>query len=262
MKRRVIIITNAGKVGSENYCEGVYRDKENYISFFKSGYGGYYSDSEIRPFDKPSKAKVREELLQLTRDEIEFSIIVFCGHGWYSTISESNIFELNDNKEQIDSLELRANAKKRIIIEDNCREPYSEYITDSLIKSFSAEALFEDYRQRINPEECKRYYNKEISECPEQLIIGQACKIGETAGDSSSTGGYYSSSLLKKTKETAENDLQSVDLTKSYKTYNFPSNHNLAVPIVQKRSGNKQNPQIEKPRYSDSSNYLPFAIIA
>lgn len=262
MKRRVIIITNAGKVGSENYCKGVYKDKENYISFFKSGFGGYYSDFEIRPFDKPSKAKVGEELSLLTRDDIEFSIIVFCGHGWYSTVSESNIFELNDNKEQIDSLELRTNVKKRIIIEDNCREPYSEYMTESLIKSFSAEALFEDYRRLINPEECKKYYNKKISECPEQLIIGQACRIGETAGDSSSTGGYYSSSLLKKTKDTVEDDLQSVNLTKSYKTYSFPSNHNLAVSVVQKRSGNKQNPQIEKPRYSDSSNYLPFAVIA
>ncbi len=262
MKRRVIIITNAGKVGSENYCQGVYKDKENYISFLKSGYGGYYSDSEIRYLDKPSREKVREELSLLTKNEIEFSIIVFCGHGWYSTMSESNIFELNDNGDLIDSLELRTNAKKRIIIEDNCREPYSEYITDNLIKSFSAGGLFEEYHKRINPEECKKYYNKKISECPEQVIIGQACSIGETAGDSSSTGGYYSSCLLKKTKEMVESGLITIDLSSNYSTYSFPFIHNLAVPVVQKRSGNKQNPQIEKPRYSVSDNYLPFAVIA
>ena len=164
MKRRILIITNAGKVGADNYCEGVYRDKENYISFFKSGYGGYYSDTEIRAFDKPTKAKVREEISNLTNDNIEFSIIIFCGHGWYSTISNSNIFELNDSKEQIDSLELRTGAKKRIIIEDNCREPHPEYITESLSKAFSATALSENRNQQINLEECKRYYNKKILE--------------------------------------------------------------------------------------------------
>src|SRR5690554_1979634 len=104
MKRRIIIITNAGKVGADNYCEGVFRDRENYINFFKAAYGGFYADSEIRPLDKPSKLKVRAELKALVNDNIEFSIIVFCGHGWYSTISSSNIFQLNDT-EEIDSLE-------------------------------------------------------------------------------------------------------------------------------------------------------------
>jgi len=262
MKRRILIITNAGKVGTDNYCHGVYKDMENYVSFFKSGYGGYYADAEIRTFDKPTKAKVREELSNLTKDAIEFSILIFCGHGWYSTISNSNIFTLNDSNEEIDSLEFRVGAKKRIVIEDNCREAYPEYISESLIKGFSARALYEDRRQHIDPEQCKKYYNEKISACPEQLIIGQACSIGEFAGDSSSTGGYYSSSLLKQTVDTATEDLQTVDLSKSYKTYNFPSSHNNAVPLVRARSGNKQNPQIEKPRINDANNYLPFAVIA
>lgn len=262
MKRRIIILTNAGIEGTENYCDGVFRDKENYISFFKSGYGGYYSDTEIRTYDKPSKSKVREEISNLTNDKIEFSIIIFCGHGWYSTISNSNIFELNDNKEQIDSLELRSGAKKRIIIEDNCRKPHDEYLTESMSKVFSTTSLSENRNQQINLEECKRFYNKKISECPEQIIIGQACNIGEVAGDSSSTGGYYSSSLLKQTLNTAKEDLRSIDLLNNFIVYNFPLSHNNAVPIVIARSGNTQNPQIEKPRLSDPNNYLPFAVIA
>lgn len=262
MKRRIIIITNAGKVGADNYCEGVYKDKENYTSFFKSGYGGYYADVELRIFDKPTKSKVREELSNLTKDGIEFSILIFCGHGWYSTVSNSNIFTLNDNNEEIDSLEFRVGSKKRIVIEDNCRKAYPEYIAESLIKGFSALALSAARKQRIDPEQCKKHYIEKISACPEQLIIGQACSIGELAGDSSSTGGYYSSSLLKQTVDTAISDLQSIDLSKSYKSYNFPSSHNNAVPIVRSRSGNKQNPQIEKPRINDSDDYLPFAIIA
>lgn len=262
MKRRILIITNAGKVGADNYCEGVFKDRANYVAFFKAGYGGYYSDSEIRTFDKPTKAKVREELSLLSTDGIEFSILIFCGHGWYSTVSNTSIFELNDSKEQIDSIEFRAGAKKRIIIEDNCRKPHKEYINESLIKGFSAMALSDGHRRQVNPEECKILYNQKITSCPQQIIIGQACSVGELAGDSPTNGGYYSGSLLKQAVRTAEADLQSIDLSKSYKTYSFPSSHNNAVPLVQSLSGNTQNPQIEKPRVSDANDYLPFAVIA
>lgn len=262
MKRRILIITNAGKVGEENYCEGVFKDKANYVAFFKAGYGGYYSDSEIRTFDKPTKANVREELSLLTKDGIEFSILIFCGHGWYSTVSSSNIFQLNDSNEEIDSLEFRAGAKKRIVIEDNCRMPHKEYINENLIKGFSAMALSDGHRRQVSPEQCKIYYNNKITSCPEQIIIGQACGVGELAGDSPTNGGYYSGSLLKKTVRTAETDLQSFDLSISYKTYSFPLCHNNAVPLVISLSGNTQNPKLEKPRVSDISDYLPFAVIA
>lgn len=261
MKRRIIIITNPGKIGSDSYCEGVNKDRENYISFFKEAYGGFYSDSEIRTLNKPSKVKVREELSLLKKDDIEFSILIFCGHGWYSTVSNSNIFHINDT-EEIDSLEFRQNAKKRIIIEDNCRKPHPEYIRDSLIKAFSAGGVLESTIRQLNPADCKLYYNQRITECPEQIICAHGCSVGETAGDSSSNGGYYSSSLLKQTAKTVENDIKSIDLSKSFRTYNFPSCHTNAIPLVQSLSGNKQNPQIEKPRLSEPNEYLPFAVIA
>lgn len=261
MKRRIIIITNAGKIGAENYCDGVFKDKDNYISFFKEAYGGYYSDSEIRHFDKPTKVKVRQELALLKNDVIEFSILIFCGHGWFSTISQSNIYQINDS-EEIDSLEFRENANKRIIIEDNCRKPHQEYVTESLIKSFSVRALNDSTTQQLNPTECRLYYNRRISECPEQIICAQACDIGEIAGDSSSKGGYYSSSLLRQAVNTVESEMKTIKLSISYNVFSFPSCHNKAIPSVLTLSGNKQNPQIDKPRFENSSEYLPFAVIA
>jgi len=262
MKRRVLIITNAGKVGASNYCDGVLKDKENYVSFFTSAYGGYFSNSEIKILNKPIKSALKSELSALTLDNIEFSIIVFCGHGWYSTRSESNILCLNDLGEEIDSLDLRTNYNKRIIIEDCCREKHDEYISDSLLKAFSGVRLFESSGKILNPEECKRYYNKTIEECPKQLICAMASDIDETAGDDSRIGGYYSASLLKETESMVENALDNIDLSKKYRAFNFPSCHIGAAPRVQKRSGNKQNPQIEKPRFNEGKSYLPFAIIA
>lgn len=263
MKRRILIITNPGKIGASNYCQGVIKDKENYVSFFTSACGGYFSSSEeIRVLEKPSKVILQRELLALTLDSIEFSIIVFCGHGWYSTRSESNILCLNDMGEEIDSLDLRVNYNKRIIIEDCCREKHDEYIAESLIKAFSGVRLYDSGGKILNPEECKRYYNKTIEECSKQLICTMACDIDETAGDDSRTGGYYSASLLKETESMVESALQSVNLSEKYRVFNFPSCHMGAVPRVQRKSGNKQNPQIDKPRFSDEKSYLPFAIIA
>lgn len=261
MKRRILIITNAGKVGADNYCEGVYRDSENYISFFKEAYGGVYIDSEIRLLDKPRLTKVQEELSNMTKDEIDFSIVIFCGHGWYSTKSNSNIFELNDS-ESIDSLEFRQGARKRIIIEDNCRKPSPEYATESLRKAFSARALFDSKNQQLNPVHCKHFYNKRISDCSEQIIIAHACNIGEFADESSSSGGYYSSSLLKATRDKVQTQINQINLSEHYSIFSFPHCHNIAIPLVQELSGNKQNPQIDKPRLSNGDEYLPFSVIA
>ncbi len=261
MKRRILIITNPGVVGSSTYCEGVNKDRENYLSFFKSAIGGYYSESEIRLLDKQSVLRIREELRLLQSDIIDFSIIIFCGHGWYSTTNETNILCINDN-EQFDSIEFRRNYKKRIIIEDNCREKHAEYIFDSLQKSINAIHFFGEGGKIINPEQCKYYYNKRIEECPEQLIYSTGCNIGETAGDSSSKGGYYSSSLLKETRGMVENALKITDISKVYKIFNFPACHDSAVPKVRTLSDNKQNPQIEKPRFSNNLSHLPFAVIA
>lgn len=257
MKRRVIIITNPGKNNAPNYCKGVYKDASNYESFFKSPYGGYYSSDEIRIFDKPSKLRVLTELSLLNIQDIEFSIIIFCGHAFYSTISESNILEINDN-EQIDSLDLRKNAKKRIIIEDNCREPHAQYIVESYTKMFSVK---DSTGQQLDPIRCQKVYNEQIEKCPNQLIIGMACDIGETAGDSETSGGFYSSSLLKATKNLAEQNLKHTNLKNSFKTFSFPECHDAAIPLVKRLSGNLQNPKITKTRL-DETKYLPFAVIA
>ncbi|MGC4021699.1 MAG: caspase family protein [Cyclobacteriaceae bacterium] len=260
INRRVIMLTNPGKNGESNYCPGVYVDQRNYFSYFTQPYGGYWSSSELRHFDKPSKQTVYKELDLIKQDDIEFSIIIFCGHGWYSSRSNSNILVLNDLKEEMDSLDLRIGSNKRIIILDNCREVHDQYISENLVKGFSADALRSRERKTLNPEVCRALYNKTISDSPGQIINSYACGLNEYAGDSSTLGGYYSSSLLGASKDWAENEMNRIDLSTKYSILNFPIAHNQSVPIVQRLSANKQNPQIDKPRSANA--FLPFAIVA
>jgi hypothetical protein len=261
MKRRVLVITNPGKKDATNYCEGVYRDKENYFNYFNAPYGGYWSSSELRHLDKPSKSKVQAELKSLSDDQIEFSIIIFCGHGWYSSIDKTTVIELNDT-DQMNALDLRINANKRIIILDNCRKVYPTAINASLEKTFNARMLLEKAGTKINPELCKIYYNDAIDKCPKQINISYGYNLTEVAGDDPRFGGYYSTSLIGASKDWAENNLQSIGLSKRKAVAVFPECHNLSLVNVRLLSGGTQNPQIESPRVSSNNDYLPFAIVA
>lgn len=258
MKRRVLVITNPGEKGEDNYCGGVYVDGDNYKNYFKAPYGGYWSESEITILDKPSKTTVQTELNNLT--DHDFSIIIFCGHGWYSSLSASNILTLNKT-ESLDSNDLRKNANKRIIILDSCRKVHKEYITDEILKSrMMSESLLG--LSKLNPLACKEHYIETINMCPKQLIVGYAANLNELAGDSQTKGGFYSSSLIKASVDWVDNSIGSIVPSKNFLVSRFPSRHDNSAPLVEKLSGNTQHPQIEKPRVSDTNDYLPFGILA
>ena len=79
------------------------------------------------------------------------------------------------------------------------------------------------------------------------------CDIGETSGDDSRKGGYYTQSLLKACynfQDKYKNESKSYYLSCAIA-------HEQAKKLVVKLKSD-QNPQIEKPR---SGNYFPLAII-
>lgn len=258
MRRRVLIFINPGVQGEEDYCRGVLKDRDNYISFFKEPYGGLWNDSEIIRKLRPAKSEVLQELCALRNDRIDFSIIIFCGHGFYSTDTESTIINLNDQNELFNSDDFKFYTGKSIIIIDSCR--VESTITEATIileqRTFAKAGLVSD------PEGCKRLYNNRILECDEQVIISYSCDIGEKSYDNSSLGGFYSSrGLLNVTKELVRANPLTPRMISEDKCFifSFPKCHELARPRVQSLSGNKQNPQIEKPT---NGTYLPFAIVA
>ncbi len=254
MKRRILIITNPGEKGDKHYCEGVYRDKENYLSYFQEPYGGYYSRDEIRYFDKPNKITVLNELNNLKSDGVVLSIIIFCGHGWYSSKSGSNILKLNAFDE-FDSLDLRKDYNRRIVILDCCREVQNRYILEEKFRSYS-EIIKGSTTRRLDPIACRNLYNAQVQQSPSQFIVTYGCSINEYCGDDSQFGGYYSSSLVIAAKGWVETHMNKSNTA----IFSISIAHEYSKPRVEKLSDGKQNPTIELSSRSGGS--LPFGVLA
>jgi hypothetical protein len=249
MKRQALIIANPGEEGTEGHLQGVIKDVANYRSFLLSAIGGLWRASEIIDMMMPSLARVRETVRSTSASD--YALIIFCGHGCFSTPLNSTVIELRDG-EDMNSDELRAGAPKQTLILDCCRVRSAVIptpMTDSIKLAKSME--------NINPDECRKYYDKKIQECANGLVVMHACSIGESAGDDAQKGGYYSFNLLEAGKTWARSS--TVDTSRYIGLFSVVQAHQDATPRVQRVSANRQNPTIEKPR---SEPYYPLAIIA
>lgn len=233
---------------------GVNVDIKNLRDFFKSPIGGLWYDTEITTLISPSANDIRRqiELLKIN----DYSLIFFAGHGYHSIERKRTILHIN-SKETFDSLELRVGAAKHSLIMDCCRKPESER---RLLKATMESMSFDSARaQQPDPAQCRRYFDKAIGDCENGLVVMNSCSIDETAGESSSEGGYYTSCLIDSANEWAKNRLRTIDLTKNYATSSTQERHNSATAHVKSLSGGRQNPTFESPR---SEKKFPFAVIA
>lgn len=233
---------------------GVNIDINNLRNFFKSPIGGFWHDSEITTLISPSTNDIRRqaELLRFN----DYSLIFFAGHGHYSIEKKQTILQIN-SRETFDSLELRIGAAKHSLIIDCCRKPESER---RLLKAAMESMSLDSARtQQPDPAQCRFYFDKAIDNCENGLVVMNSCSIGETAGESSSEGGYYTSSLIDSANEWAKKKLRTIDLAKDFDILSTQECHNFAATQVKILSGARQNPTFESPR---SENKFPFAVIA
>lgn len=238
----------------DNKIPGVIVDINNLRDFFKSPIGGLWYDKEITTLISPSTNDIRRqiELLKIN----DYSLIFFAGHGYHAIERKRTILHINST-ETFDSLELRVGAAKHSLIMDCCRKSESER---RLLKAASESMSFDSARtQQPDPAQCRHYFDKAIGDCENGLVVMNSCSIDETAGESSSDGGYYTSSLIDSANEWAKNKLRTIDLTKKYATSSTQECHNLATAQVKSLSGGRQNPTFESPR---SEKKFPFAVIA
>ncbi|MGO9605369.1 MAG: caspase family protein [Candidatus Binataceae bacterium] len=242
MTRGALIIINPGLPDEENYCAGVYRDAANYRGFMQAPYGGSWDKDEIRIREQPSPRCVRQDIAWLSG--CDYAIVVFSGHGFHSINRNTTVVELKHGV-QLDSEELIPGSKKQVLILDCCRVPVQEPLTEELAKSFNKLSV----SSLLDTDECRRYFDKWIESCPDELVIMYACSVGERAGDDDERGGFYSDAILTTSELWAAN--KSADPSRDpYEYYIFTVGqaHEAAKPIVKRRRRNLQNPHIEKPR--------------
>lgn len=233
---------------------GVNVDIENLKQYFRSPAGGLWYENEIKTLISPSSSEIIREINLLNAND--YSLIFFAGHGYHSIERNRTILHIN-SRETLDSLELRVGAQKHSLILDCCRKQESER---RLLKSVT-EAMTLNFAegQKLNPSECRKYFDQVISDCDGGIVVMNSCSINETAGESESEGGYYTSSLINSANAWAKNKLASIDLTKNYATSSTQECHNAAVAQVKILSGGRQTPNFESPR---AEKKFPFAVVA
>jgi hypothetical protein len=197
----------------------------------------------------PSKDSVINEIRALK--SAEYSIVIFSGHGYHDGASNSTIVELSSSV-SLDSKELKIGAPKHTLILDCCRQVYTpKLMFEDLAKAMDKRAV------QLSSDECRRYYDKHIADCANGIVTLYSCSVGESALDDASRGGVYLSSLLKVATQWL--DQSSVDTSKNWNKLTVVGAHDRAELLVKQESGNRQNPNIQKPR---EEPYFPFAVIA
>jgi hypothetical protein len=233
---------------------GVNIDIKNMKKYLNSPIGGFWYDYEITTLTSPLASEIRREIGLLKASD--YSLIFFAGHGFHSI--ERNITILNINsRENLDSLELRGGAQKHTLILDCCRTPESERRFPK--SAMEAMVLDSAEGQTLNPSECRNYFNKAISNCDGGIVVMNSCSINETAGESGSEGGYYTSSLIDLANAWARKKLTAIDFIKNCVTSSTQECHNAAAAQVKILSGGRQAPNFESPR---AGNKFPFAVVA
>lgn len=244
MSRKMLIISNPGEPGADNYCEGVNQDVTRYREFFMSIAGGAWEANEIKTLNRPHPDQVDAALTELVGSN--YSMVIFCGHG-YCRFDGTTMVELRKGFDY-DSTKFYCGSRKHTVILDCCRVLWDK-ILEHAQTDFSLRQLSE---YPVSRALARARFDAALAKCPNGLITLYACDNNESAEDDSRNGGIYSHAL--RSTAIAWSKLQSEE-----KTLNVVAAHNSASIKVRALSGNRQNPQIVKPRLEP---YFPFAVSA
>jgi hypothetical protein len=256
ISRRALLISNAGEIGAENYCKGVFRDIANYTRLFTSPQGGWWQTSEIVILDRPTVSQVKREMDTLTG--YDYSFIGFAGHGWYSKPDAAEVLVLRKG-EELSSLELRKSGGKRTIILDCCREIHNESALSPEERSRMLLSKSAAARRVPNPQLCRDKFDLDVSKSSRSLVVMHSSTPPEKSGDDERLGGYYTFGVHSTADAWAEK--QSEDGWKSSAdALSVVGAHEGAAASTRRRSGDRQNPTIEKPR--GDTTYFPYVVFA
>lgn len=183
MKRRALLIMNPGQVGASNYAPSVMAAMNRYKNFLKSPTGGYWQDEEIIELERSVGPKSLQssfafKMRDLNQSDVDYSLIVFIGHGGSAMGVES--FQLEDGETlPIECLLYPPhNPKplKRTVVIDACRTYAAVTPMQIMLESraFSGDG-------QIQGVWCKDYYNSIIENTPAHIELLQSTQYGQYA---------------------------------------------------------------------------------
>lgn len=250
MSRKALIIGTPGTKGVKGYLAGVETDLIKYREFLMSPLGGAWRSGEIISLRNPSEVEVNNGISELQKSD--YSFVLFSGHGYYSAGLSSTIACL-PNDIEINSSLLKIGAKKHTLILDCCREISGQMrkaVMDAAMASLTES-------KNLDADACRRRFDQSLDSCPPGISVLNSCSLRETSGDEGGFGGLYCANLI----QTAENWRKNTAFNFAKQCYilDVGEAHDKTVPIVQRESGNRQNPTIMKPK---SGNGFPFAVAA
>jgi hypothetical protein len=238
MERRALIIGSP-----DDKIKGVYDDMKNYRAFMESSAGGGWFSTEITTLESPDRATLQLQLEKLKK--VNYSIVVFAGHGEYSVVDRQTILQLRPGV-KISEHELKQGAPMRTVILDACRVFTQTSLREQVVKSSMA------MDSAPNVRSSRVIFDEHLRKCHAGLAVMYGCDLDEGAGDIPGEGGRYSSALLR----TSGNwNLRSPDGHSLVLTVSDA--HDTATETVKRTSGGTQNPKGEFPR---TLPRFPFAI--
>ncbi|MGP1718463.1 MAG: caspase family protein [Methylophilus sp.] len=218
MKRKALLI------GNTQGLNGVKVDLDKFRAFLLSEIGGSWNEKEIDTLVNPQKITLRSNLDIIRRQQYDYCVVVFSGHGGYL---RQTVLEINAQGEKIEESLLKNLSSRQLNIYDCCRVQlrpvYEGYAQDSLAN------LIRKSQSTVR----ERYDNRIMQAIPQQASL-YSCSIGEASYDTS-TGGVYLSNFLDAAKK--------ISPSYAFKTVGLA--HQESIDPTQKfalSQGGKQNP--------------------
>ncbi len=247
MSRRAILI-EASKVKGQKEIPGARVDVANYSEFLQSPFGGGWNASEITILSHPTKSNLLAQIAAAKYDD--YSFVTFSGHGYHikgRDLDESRIL-INDT-EEVSVETLNPGSSRSLIIADTCR---NVTVLEEEVKQFSR-ALMEA-RAKLNPskEGCRKLFDEVLAGTEKGAAFMYSCNLNESAGESSSRGGYFSRFQLDVGEQWGERQSQRASLT-CFQSFSAASELTIS------KSKGQQHPQYECGR---RTSHFPFAVFA
>lgn len=237
ISKRALLIGYPGEKGEKNYCEnGVNADISNYTRYLTSLNGGAWETNEIISVKNIASTNLRKYILFL--GDFDYSVVIFSGHGEYDIAKSTTMVQINKN-ESIAVEDLFTRCERQLFIFDCCRSiprPLQEAEDSYYFASNEA-----DYRQLRNA--YKEKYDLYLRKSEKGIIQVFSCNIGEKSQDWDKSGGMFSYNFIQSAKGNTDMSVKDV--------------FDIAGQKVIRASGNKQHPQIYRPR---SGETFPFYI--